>query len=161
MCSTDSSLPIMTYSNSVEVLLDALFATLPLEGSDCQVDHSPLEGKLSSVAQEGHHTVLGRLGRLLCLLCHVAQLPGQRAPVHRPAWTGSNTDHLLTVIQQVLCKLGCTFRTLTCKGTLQEREWPRVFGLLNSHSGKVCFITPCHVIARRSARHGHELQCAC
>ena len=99
ICTTDSSVPKITYSNSLEVLLQALFATLPLKGSDCQVHDSPLKGKLSSAAQEGHHTILGGLGRLLCLLCHVAQLPGQRAPVHGPARTGSNTDHLLTMIQ--------------------------------------------------------------
>ena len=92
ICSTDSSVPKVTYSNSLEVLLQALFATLPLKGSDCQVHDSPLKGKLSSAAQEGHHTILGGLGRLLCLLRHVAQLPGQRAPVHGPARTGSNTD---------------------------------------------------------------------
>ena len=100
--STDGSMPNVTYSNSLEILLQALFATLPLKGSDSQVDNSPLEGKLGSVAQEGHHTILGGLGRLLCLLCHVAQLPGQRAPVHRPAGTGSNTDRPQTKFPQVL-----------------------------------------------------------
>ncbi len=95
-------MPNVTYSNSLEVLLQALFATLPLKGSDCQVDNSPLKGKFGSAAQEGHHTILGGLGRLLCLLCHVAQLPGQRAPVHRPEGMGSNTDCPLTITQQVL-----------------------------------------------------------
>ena len=76
------SLLHLTHRNSMEVIFEAVFATLPLQCCDCQVHHRPLNGKLSSISSKAQQAILAwlhwRLG-------DVAQVPCQGAPVHWPA----------------------------------------------------------------------------